>query len=60
MFFPLESSQKPMFRFFGAPEKDKRHAVLESGHIPPRAQMIKETLDWFDRYLGPVEVIRKN
>jgi hypothetical protein len=20
----------------------------------PRSQMIKETLDWYDRYLGPV------
>jgi hypothetical protein len=53
--FPFESAQDPMFRFLGPPEKYKRHAVFESGHVPPRDQMIKETLDWLDRYLGPVD-----
>jgi len=51
--FPLETSQNPMFRFLGTPEKDKRHAVLDGGHIPPHDQMIKEILDWLDRYQGP-------
>lgn len=37
-FFPLESSQKPMFRFLGTPEKDKRHVVFDAGHIPPHDQ----------------------
>ncbi len=36
-FFPVESSQTPMFRFLGTPEKDKRHIVFESGHRPIRA-----------------------
>ncbi len=53
--FPLETSQNPMFRFLGTPEKDKRHAVLDGGHIPPHDQMIKEILDWLDRYQGPVK-----
>ena len=53
-FFPLESSQKPMFRFLGTPQKDKRHAVFDAGHVPPHDQMIREILDWLDRYLGPV------
>jgi eukaryotic-like serine/threonine-protein kinase len=53
-YFPLEASQNVMFRFLGAPEKDKRHAVFEAGHIPPHDQMIKEILDWLDRYQGPV------
>jgi dienelactone hydrolase len=53
--FPLELSQKPMFRALGTPEKDKRHALIEGGHVPPRAATIKEILDWLDRYLGPVE-----
>ena len=51
---PLDRSQNPMFRLLGTPEKDKRHAVFESGHIAPRNLVIKEVLDWFDRYLGPV------
>ena len=54
-FFPLDTSQNVMFRFLGTREKDKRHAVFEAGHIPPHDQMIKEILDWLDRYQGPVK-----
>ena len=54
-FFPLDTSQNVMFRFLGTPEKDKRHAVFESGHIPPHDQMIKEILDWLDRYQVPAK-----
>ena len=47
--------QKPLFRLLGTPEKDKRHFVFEGGHIAPRIEpIIKEILDWLDRYLGPV------
>src|SRR4029453_1599165 len=60
--FPVEGAQEPMFRLLGAPQKDKRHVVFEnSGHFPNPDQMpevipelIKEALDWLDRYLGPV------
>jgi dienelactone hydrolase len=52
--FPLESSQKPLLRLLGTPEEDKRLALLEGGHVPPRIGIIKEMLDWLDRYLGPV------
>jgi cephalosporin-C deacetylase-like acetyl esterase len=53
--FPLESSQNPMFRALGALEKDKRHAVFDAGHMPAHDQIIKEGLDWLDRYQGPVK-----
>ncbi|MBZ5536860.1 MAG: protein kinase [Acidobacteriia bacterium] len=54
--FPLETSQRPMFRLLGAPEKDKRLVLLEGGHAPANyPTAIKETLDWLDRYLGPVK-----
>ena len=53
-FFPKETTQDPMFRMLGTPEKDKRHVVFESGHVPPADMLIKEVLDWLDRYLGPV------
>jgi len=52
-FFPVETSQKPMFRLLGSPPGDKRHVIFESGHVPPADLVIKEVLDWFDRYLGP-------
>ncbi len=54
-FFPVESSQIPLFRLLGTPEKDKRHIVHESGHAVPRKEFIRETLDWLDKYLGPVK-----
>jgi len=55
--FPLESSQLPLFRALGAPGKDKRHVLFDSGHVPPSmTPAIKETLDWLDRYLGPVKM----
>ncbi len=54
-FFPVESSQDPFFRYLGTPEKDKKHVVYETGHAVPRKDFIRETLDWLDRYLGPVK-----
>ncbi len=51
--FPLDSSQEPMFRLLAAPSADKRHILLETGHIPPRNDIIRATLDWLDHYLGP-------
>jgi cephalosporin-C deacetylase-like acetyl esterase len=52
--FPFETSQIPMYRFIGTPEEHKDHKVYETGHSVPRNEGIKETLDWLDRYLGPV------
>jgi serine/threonine protein kinase/dienelactone hydrolase len=53
--FPLESSQRPLFSFLGTPAKDKRHLVYEGGHgIFPRPDAVRETLNWLDKYLGPV------
>ena len=52
---PPETSQLPMFRLLGAPEKEKQVRYWEGGHMPPNLQVpIREALAWFDRYLGPV------
>jgi len=52
---PYETTQVPMFRMLGTPEQDKKHFVFEGGHAAPKNQVIiKEILDWLDRYLGPV------
>jgi eukaryotic-like serine/threonine-protein kinase len=57
--FPLETSQKPLFRLFATPGNAKRHYVFDGGHVPPRMQEVaRETLDWLDRYLGPVGTTR--
>jgi hypothetical protein len=52
---PVETYQAPMFESLGTLEHLKRHAILDGGHLPPEEQIIRETLQWFDRYLGPVE-----
>jgi dienelactone hydrolase len=54
-FFPVESSQKPMFELLGTSREDKRYVLYETGHFVPRNQLIKEALAWLDRYLGPVK-----
>jgi hypothetical protein len=43
-----------MFEGFGTPREQKRQVIYEAGHLVPRSDIIRETLDWFDRYLGPV------
>ena len=53
-FFPVQTSQEPLYRLLGTAEKDKRSVRFDSGHVPPQNELIKETLDWLDRYLGPV------
>ena len=53
-FFPVETSQLPMFRLFGTPADRKRHVIYDGGHFVPRALLISEVLDWLDKYLGPV------
>jgi hypothetical protein len=44
-----------LIRFLGSPPADKRHVLVDGGHVVPRNIMIKESLDWLDRYLGPVQ-----
>jgi len=41
--------------FDGTPSHHKKLLLYETDHIPPRDEFIKETLDWLDRYLGPVQ-----
>ena len=52
---PLNTLQIPLFRLLGTSPKDKRHVLFDAGHVPPRNEVIKETLDWLDHYLGPVK-----
>ena len=54
-FYPTQSSQEPMFALLGTPAADKKRIVYETGHSIPRNDMIKETLDRFDKYLGPTQ-----
>ena len=53
-FFPAETSQKPMFELLGTAPEHKKRLVFPGGHSVPRTEMIRESLAWLDRYLGPV------
>jgi dienelactone hydrolase len=53
-FLPEDKTQVPMFDLFGASAKDKRRIVYDTGHNIPRPELIRESLAWFDAYLGPV------
>ena len=53
--FPYETSQKPLYELLGTKEQNKHQFIYESGHFVPRNELIKETLDWLDKYLGPVK-----
>jgi hypothetical protein len=50
--YPPETSQEPMFRLLGTPKENKRRVVYQTGHNIARNELIKETLDWLDRYLA--------
>jgi dienelactone hydrolase len=54
--FPLEFSQLPLFHLLGTPDENKKHVLFEKGHAYFRPnEEIRDTLDWLDKYLGPVE-----
>src|SRR4030095_2097658 len=42
-FYPVETSQLPMFRLLGTPKEHKRRVVYETGHNIPRNERIRET-----------------
>jgi dienelactone hydrolase len=50
--FPEESSSIPFFHVLGTRPEQKRRVAYDTGHNLPPNEAIKETLDWFDRYLG--------
>jgi dienelactone hydrolase len=50
--FPIETSQEPLFRLLGTPAADKVRGLYDGGHVFPFSRMIKDSLDWLDRYLG--------
>ena len=57
-FFPLDTSIKPFYENLGSPDADKKLIVTDSNHFVAAYnanQLISETLDWLDKYLGPVE-----
>ena len=50
-----ERSIKPFYDLLGTPAEHKKLKLYDTDHVPPRDEIIKETLAWLDRYLGPVD-----
>lgn len=56
-FFPLDTAIRPFYESLGTPEADKKLIVTDSNHFVAAYsanQLISESLDWLDKYLGPV------
>jgi dienelactone hydrolase len=51
--FPL-NQQQAFYDFLGTPESDKEWKLYESTHFIPRKDLINESLNWLDKYFGPV------
>ena len=50
----FETEVVPMFELLGTPDEHKQLIVYETDHWIDRKEVAKETLAWFDHYLGPV------
>jgi dienelactone hydrolase len=50
---PTAVSQEPLYRILGTAPQHKRRIVYESSHAIPRNEMIRETVDWMEKYWGP-------
>ena len=57
-FFPLDTAIRPFYENLGTPEADKKLVITDSNHFVAAYsanQLISETLDWLDKYLGKVK-----
>lgn len=51
--FPLETSTRAAFELLGTPDADKKLVIYQSGHTLPPNDLIRESLDFLDKYFGP-------
>ncbi len=49
-----DGAARPMYEMAATPEADKLIKGYPTDHIPPKAEYVREILDWLDRYFGPV------
>jgi cephalosporin-C deacetylase-like acetyl esterase len=55
-FFPVETSQKPMYQLLGTSREHKKQYIYEASHAVPSTLVAKQSLEWLDRYFGPVKM----
>lgn len=51
---PLETTVRPLYRALGTPDAHKSLVIVPSDHWVDRTELIRLTVSWLDRYLGPV------
>jgi dienelactone hydrolase len=51
---PFETDARAMYELLGTPAPDKRLHLVDSDHWIPRNEVVRESLAWLDKYLGPV------
>ena len=53
--FSARGAAQPRFALLGTSPEHKKHVVAPGSHfVEPRSLLIRESLDWLDKYLGPV------
>ena len=52
-FCPPATSQEPLFKLLGTRAEDKAWRRYDAAHNIPRNEMMKEVVNWMDRYWGP-------
>jgi dipeptidyl aminopeptidase/acylaminoacyl peptidase len=52
---PFEAASRPLYQLLGTRPPDKVLKVYECDHGIPRTELVRESLAWLDKYLGPVE-----
>ena len=46
-----------MYKLIGTPEPEKKLVLLDSDHLAPQEDLIRETLAWLDQQFGQVVYI---
>jgi dienelactone hydrolase len=57
--YRYQTDAKPMYDLLGTPEKDKVLKLYNTDHHIPKNELIRETLNWLDKYLGPIKPVSK-
>ena len=50
--YPYETAQRPMFDLLGTDPEHKLHYRTPGSHFVPQNELITQTLNWLDKYLG--------
>lgn len=54
-YFPVESSQRPLFENLGTPKEHKLWKLYDRSHQVPRTELAKESIAWMNKYFGPIQ-----